>query len=55
MRFILLPLLTISLAVAQEDHGDDKRGYTDTPTIPGQKWRVHDAARPRPVKIRAQA
>jgi hypothetical protein len=23
-------------------------GYTDTPTIPGGKWRVHDDARPRP-------
>jgi hypothetical protein len=23
-------------------------GYTDTPTIPGSKWRVHDDARPRP-------
>jgi hypothetical protein len=23
-------------------------GYTDTPVLPGQKWRVHDAARPHP-------
>jgi hypothetical protein len=23
-------------------------GYTDTPYIPGSKWRVHDDARPRP-------
>ena len=23
-------------------------GYTDTPFIPGQKWRVHDIARPQP-------
>jgi hypothetical protein len=26
-------------------------GYTDTPTIPGSKWRVHDDARPRPPVI----
>lgn len=33
------------------DIGDDKRGYTDTPQIPGQPWKVHDAARPRPPKV----
>jgi hypothetical protein len=32
--------------------GDDVRGYTDTPRIPGQKWRVHDAERPRPRKVK---
>jgi hypothetical protein len=26
-------------------------GYTDTPTIPGSRWRVHDAERPRPPVI----
>ncbi len=26
-------------------------GYTDTPFIPGQKWRVHDDARPRPEVV----
>ena len=26
-------------------------GYTDTPTIPGSKWKVHDDARPRPAVI----
>src|SRR5665213_3023262 len=26
-------------------------GYSDTPTIPGSKWRVHDDARPRPPVI----
>jgi hypothetical protein len=31
--------------------GDDVRGYTDTPRLPGQKWRVHDADRPRPKKV----
>lgn len=31
--------------------GDDVRGYNDTPQIPGQKWKVHDMDRPRPVKV----
>lgn len=26
-------------------------GYTDTPFLPGSKWRVHDDARPRPPVI----
>lgn len=26
-------------------------GYTDTPFLPGQKWRVHDDARPRPAVV----
>lgn len=58
MRLCLLTLLISSLAVQQParvetpkpDHGDDVRGYTDTPQLPGQKWKVHDAARPRPAK-----
>src|SRR5690242_3856601 len=32
-------------------HGDDVRGYNDTPQIPGQKWKVHDMERQRPKKI----
>src|ERR1700693_5605915 len=31
--------------------GDGVRGYTDTPRLPGQTWRVHDADRPRPKKV----
>ncbi len=27
-------------------------GYTDTPMIPGQKWKVHDANRPRPKVVK---
>lgn len=26
-------------------------GYTDTPFLPGDQWRVHDAARPRPPVV----
>ncbi len=31
--------------------GDDIRGYSDTPQLPGQKWKVHDIDRPRPEKV----
>lgn len=26
-------------------------GYTDTPVLPGQKWRVHDISRPHPREV----
>ena len=55
MRFAAFFLTAALCAMAQAPVGDDKTGYTDTPTIPGQKWRVHDAARPRPVKVQAKA
>ena len=32
-------------------HGDDTRGYNDTPQLPGQKWKVHDMERPRAPKV----
>ena len=38
-----------SLSVAQA--ADSPVGYTDTPEIPGQKWRVHDANRPAPKVV----
>jgi hypothetical protein len=42
---------TIWPQAPNKEKGDDKSGYTDTPVIPGQKWQVHDAARPKPVKV----
>ena len=52
MKTLILFALALSFAAAQDkEAGDDKRGYTDTPRIPGQKWRVHDAERPRPRKV----
>jgi hypothetical protein len=39
-------------AKPQAQHaGDDIRGYSDTPQIPAQKWKVHDLERPRPPKV----
>ena len=32
-------------------HGDDTRGYNDTPQLPNQKWKVHDMERPRALKV----
>jgi Domain of Unknown Function (DUF1080) len=32
-------------------HGDDVRGYNDTPQLPNQKWKVHDIERPRAPKV----
>lgn len=29
----------------------EKPGYTDTPVIPGQTWRVHDSERPHPPVV----
>ena len=29
----------------------EEPGYTDTPLIPGSKWRVHDQARPQPAIV----
>ncbi len=37
-------------AIAQQEKKNRTSpvGYDDTPLLPGQKWRVHDIARPRP-------
>ena len=39
-------LVAASPAVTQE-----KPGFTDTPMLPGGKWRVHDADRPQPAIV----
>src|SRR5829696_8289258 len=40
------PLFLAVLACAVD--GTAQVGYSDTPVLPGQKWRVHDIQRPRP-------
>lgn len=53
-RFLIITAAFAAMLHAQEppaSAGDDTRGYNDTPTIVGQKWRVHDMARPRPAKV----
>ncbi|NOY00727.1 MAG: DUF1080 domain-containing protein [Verrucomicrobia bacterium] len=34
-------------------HKAHPTGYTDTPMLPGEKWRVHDDSRPRPKVVTA--
>jgi Domain of Unknown Function (DUF1080) len=63
MKTVLLAAIAVSLAAQEPPSSarprtpiaasadDDQKGYTDTPQLPGQKWKVHDAARPRPRKI----
>lgn len=49
MRLPLAVLAVLGLAAgAQEPTGV---GYDDTPYLPGQKWRVHDKARPAPPVV----
>lgn len=62
MRQLLL-LAGCSLALSSPATADEKKGskakapshpptgYTDTPFLPGGKWRVHDDARPRPEVV----
>jgi hypothetical protein len=53
MKALLFFALAAGLTAQQipESAGDDVRGYNDTPQITGQKWKVHDMARPRPAKV----
>ena len=58
MRILFFFAIAAGLAAQQpaakrpaKEAGDDKQGYTDTPQLPNQKWKVHDAARPRPPKV----
>lgn len=52
MKILLILGMAAGLAAqSAKPVGDDKQGYTDTPQLPGQKWKVHDAARPRPPKV----
>src|ERR1700675_3771932 len=47
-----IAIIVLGLAAALGAHAQQApTGYTDTPTIPGSKWRVHDDARPRPPTV----
>lgn len=60
MKHALLVVLTALALPGQEQQAkpapaektaQPKVGYTDTPLLPGSKWRVHDAERPRPAAV----
>jgi len=46
---LTLVIAVAGLSIAQA--ADSPVGYTDTPMIPGQKWRVHDPERPAPTVV----
>ena len=47
-RIVLFFILIIAPNLFAQD---DPPGFTDTPLIPGSKWRVHDQTRPQPGKV----
>jgi hypothetical protein len=61
-RILLVSTALTALALLSVTaHGQDATkkhsaptGYTDGPMLPGQKWRVHDIARPRPRMVTAE-
>lgn len=51
---LLVAVCFVVPAVAQDQQkkpDKPKVGYTDTPLLPGSKWRVHDAERPQPKVV----
>lgn len=46
--WLALPLLVGMAGAEEKQH---PTGYTDTPVIPGSKWKVHDDERPRPPAV----
>src|SRR5258708_39111179 len=50
-RQIAFYFLLATLACAQLKNRTSPTGYSDTPVLPGQKWKVHDIDRPRPALV----
>ena len=57
MRKLVIPVcaaaaVAAAVMMAQSNKGKPAEnhdlGYSDTPVLPGQKWKVHDVERPRP-------
>lgn len=57
MRKLVIPMCAVAaiaaaVLMAQSNKGKPAEnhdlGYSDTPVLPGQKWKVHDVERPRP-------
>lgn len=49
---LLLALALTSTAALAADDKPSPIGYSDTPIIPGTKWKVHDIDRPRPEAVK---
>jgi hypothetical protein len=58
MKFFFSAVLLSSLLLAQSGKPVDRKnrtaptGYSDTPVITGQQWKVHDIDRPRPAMVK---
>ena len=52
---ILPPLLVAAFAIAADIDKPSPIGYSDTPVIPGSKWKVHDIDRPAPPVVQPGA
>lgn len=52
-RASALALASLAAAsAARPSRQDHNPGYDDTPHLPGNRWRVHDKARPRPAVVK---
>jgi hypothetical protein len=50
---VAVAALALDARAWQEPQAKRKLGYTDTPMLPGGKWRVHDGTRPQPKVVTA--
>ncbi|MEY4567894.1 MAG: hypothetical protein RLY14_2864, partial [Planctomycetota bacterium] len=52
----MLSLVCVAILVAERTFAQtpprEPQGYTETPMLPGQIWRVHDKFRPRPSVVK---
>jgi hypothetical protein len=51
IRFRYLAVLLTAASLPAQTHSGADLGFTDTPMLPGQKWHVHDPARPYPPVV----
>ena len=51
MKVLIAVLALLATFAAAQEKKKAPTGYTDTPSISGSKWRVHDDTRPRPPVI----
>jgi hypothetical protein len=51
MKHSILTLMIAVTGLSIAQAADSPVGYSDTPKIPGQKWRVHDGERPAPKVV----
>ena len=51
LRIPYAALLATALSLGAQTRPNPDLGFTDTPMLPGQKWHVHDPARPYPPVV----